>query len=188
MRVSSERCYRLARLVLIFLVLLSALCAGLHTVGDSDMGWHLATGRWVVEHRQIPRTDVLSFTSAGTPWMYPPFAGVLFYLTYNAFGYAGLSWFCALACLAVVAYLVRRGDMASAVLAMLAVGSIATRTAARADLFSTVFFALFLGELWAYHRGMRCRLWLLPVIMLFWVNLHPGFIAGTRGHWRLPAD
>ncbi len=178
MRISSDKCYRLARLILIFLVLLSALCAGLHTVSDSDMGWHLATGRWVVEHRQIPRTDVLSFTSASTPWMYPPFAGVLFYLTYNAFGYAGLSWFCALACLAVVAYLVRRRDMASVVLAMLAVGSIATRTAARADLFSTVFFALFLGELWAYHRGMRCRLWLLPVIMLFWVNLHPGFIAG----------
>ena len=178
MQVSSEKCYRAARLVLIFLVLLSALCAGLHTVGDNDMGWHLATGRWVVEHRQVPRTDVLSFPSAGTPWMYPPFAGVLFYLTYTAFGYAGLSWFCALACLAVVAYLVRRGDMSSAVLAMLAVGSIATRTAARADLFSTVFFALFLGKLWAYQRGMRSRLWLLPVIMLFWVNLHPGFIAG----------
>jgi tetratricopeptide (TPR) repeat protein len=183
MRVSSEECYRVARLVLIFLVLLSALCAGLHTVADSDMGWHLATGRWVVEHRQVPRTDVLSFPSAGTPWMYPPFAGVLFYLTYNAFGYAGLSWLCALACLAVVAYLVhrgnvRRGDMGSAVLAMLAVGSIATRTALRADLFSTVFFALFLGELWAYQRGMRSRLWLLPVTMLFWANLHPGFIAG----------
>ncbi len=178
MQVSSEKCYRVARFVFIFLVLLSALCAGLRTVGDNDMGWHLATGRWVVEHREIPRTDVLSFTSAGTPWMYPPFAGVLFYLIYSLSGYAGLSWFCALACLAVVAYLVRRGDMGSAVLALLAVGSIATRTAPRADLFSTVFFALFFGELWAYQRGMRCRLWLLPVIMLLWVNLHLGFIAG----------
>src|SRR5208282_337134 len=178
MQVSSEKCYRVARFVFIFLVLLSALCAGLRTVGDNDMGWHLATGRWVVEHREIPRTDVLSFTSAGTPWMYPPFAGVLFYLIYSLFGYAGLSWFCALACLAVVAYLVRRGDMGSAILALLAVGSIATRTAPRADLFSTVFFALFFGELWAYQRGMHCRLWLLPVIMLLWVNLHLGFIAG----------
>lgn len=178
MAASSEKCYRIAGIVLIFLVLLSALCAGLHTVADSDMGWHLATGRWVVQHRQIPRTDVLSFTSSGTPWMYPPFAGVIFYAIYNAFGYAGLSWFCALACLAIVAYLVRRGDTGSAVLAMLAVGSIAARTALRADLFSTVFFAFFLGELWAYQRGMRSRLWLLPVIMLLWVNLHPGFIAG----------
>jgi tetratricopeptide (TPR) repeat protein len=142
------------------------------------MGWQLATGRYVVQHHQIPRTDVLSFTSAGKPWAYPPFAGLLFYLTYCAFGYAGLSWFCALACLAVVAYLARRGDLGSAVLAMLAVQSIAARTAPRADLFSTVFFAFFLGELWDYHRGAPSRPWLLPVVMLFWVNLHPGFIAG----------
>src|SRR5208282_5277731 len=80
--------------------------------------------------------------------------------------------------LAVVAYLVRWGDIGSALLAMLAVQSIAARTAPRADLFSTVFFAFFLGELWAYYRGIRSRLWLLPVIMLLWVNLHPGFIAG----------
>ena len=178
MRISSERYLRLAKMALIFLVLFTSLCAGLHTVSDSDMGWHLATGRWVVAHRQVPRTDVLSFTSADTPWMYPPFAGVLFYMIYSAFGYAGLSWGCALACLAVVAYLVRRGDMASTVLALLAIGPIATRTAARADLFSTVFFALFWGELWAYQRERVSRLWLLPVIMLFWVNFHPGFIAG----------
>src|SRR5271157_1395112 len=180
---SQEKAYPVVKSIFILLVLLSALCAGLHTVADYDMGWHLATGRYVVQHRQIPRTDVLSFTSAGKPWVYPPFAGVVLYLTYCAFGYAGLSWFCALACLAVVAYLVRpnmvrRGDIGSAVLAMLAVQSIAARTAPRADLFSTVLFAFFLGELWAYHRETRSRTWLLPVLMLLWVNLHPGFIAG----------
>jgi tetratricopeptide (TPR) repeat protein len=178
MGLSPEKTYHVVRSIFILLVLLSALCAGLHTVADYDMGWQLATGRYVVQHHQIPRTDVLSFSSAGKAWAYPPFAGVLLYLTYCAFGYAGLSWFCALACLAVVAYLVRRGDTGSAVLAMLAVQSIAARTAPRADLFSTVFFALFLGELWAYHRGEGSRPWLLPVVMLFWVNLHPGFIAG----------
>ena len=178
MRFPAQKAYPVVKSIFILLVLLSAFCAGLHTVADYDMGWHLATGRYVVQHHQIPHTDVLSFTSAGKPWAYPPFAGVLFYLTYSAFGYAGLSWFCALACLAVVAYLVRWGDIGSALLAMLAAQSIAARTAPRADLFSTVFFALFLGELWAYHRGPRSRPWLLPVIMLLWVNLHPGFIAG----------
>ncbi len=175
---SAKNAYPVARSIFILLVLLSALCAGLHTVADYDMGWQLATGRYVIQHHQIPRTDVLSFTSAGKPWAYPPFAGVLFYVTYCAFGYAGLSWFCALACLGVVAYLARRGDIGSSVLAMLAVQSIVARTTPRADLFSTVFFAFFLGELWAYHRGTRSRPWLLPVVMLFWVNLHPGFIAG----------
>jgi len=163
---------------LFLLVLLCALCAGLHTVADGDAGWHLATGRWVVQHRQVPRTDVLSFTSVGQQWTYPPLGEVIFYLLYRVFGYAGLSWFCALACVAVVAYLIRNGDLASTLLAMLAIGSIATRTGARPDLFSTLFFALVLGELWAFHRGMRARIWLLPVLMVLWVNCHPGFIAG----------
>jgi Tfp pilus assembly protein PilF len=175
---SANQAYPVIKSIFILLVLLSALSAGLHTVADYDMGWHLATGRYAVQHHEIPRVDVLSFTSAGKPWAYPPFAGVLLYLTYTAFGYAGLSWFCALACLAVVAYLVRWGDIGSTILAMLAVQSIVARTTPRADLFSTVFFAFFLGELWAYHRGIRSRPWLLPLIMLLWVNLHPGFIAG----------
>src|ERR1035438_1729460 len=81
---SAKKAYPLVQSIFILLVLLSALCAGLHTVSDYDMGWHLATGRYVVQHHQIPRTDVLSFTSAGKPWAYPPFAGVLLYLTYRS--------------------------------------------------------------------------------------------------------
>ena len=92
-RVEPEKRYRFLRWVLIGIVLLLALCAGLHTVGDSDMGWHLATGRWMVQHKQVPRTDVLSLTSAGEKWTYPPFGEAIFYLIYAAFGYSGLSWF-----------------------------------------------------------------------------------------------
>ena len=175
---SATRSYAVLCSIFILIVLFSAFCAGFHTVSEYDMGWHLATGRYVVQHHQIPRTDVLSFASAGKPWAYPPFAGVLFYLIFLLSSYAGLTWFCALACLAVVAYLARRRDMGSAVLAMLAVQSIAARTTPRADLFSTLLFAFVLGELWAYRRGERARPWLLPLAMLLWVNLHPGFIAG----------
>ncbi|MDR3411496.1 MAG: tetratricopeptide repeat protein [Formivibrio sp.] len=178
MKVAAEKTYRIALMVLLVLVLANALAAGLRTVFDNDMGWHLATGRWVVQHHAVPSTDVLSYTAAGAKWIYPPFAGVLMYLIYSAAGYAGLSAFCALACVATIAYIVRRRDLASLVLAMCAVERIALRTGPRADLFSTVFMALFLGELWAYHRGLSKRLWVLPLTMLFWVNLHPGFVLG----------
>ncbi len=169
---------RILEFLFILLVLANALTIGLRTVSDSDTGWHLATGRYVWLHHVIPRTDVLSYTSSGTPWLYPVFGDVLLYLVYSIGGYAGLSWFSALACLGIAAYLIRRGDLASSVLTMLALPSIAYRTAPRADLFTTAFFAIFLGELWAFHCGSRRKLWLLPIVMLLWVNFHPGFIAG----------
>jgi len=173
-----EKIYRTAILLLLILVLANAFAAGLRTVSDPDMGWHLATGRYVVQHHTVPSTDILSYTAAGTSWRYPPFAGVLLYLVYLAGGYAGLSWFCALACFVTVGFLVRRRTMASITLAMCAVEPIAFRTGPRADLFNTLLFAILMALLWDFQCGRTVRLWLVPVIMLVWVNVHPGFVLG----------
>jgi hypothetical protein len=178
MHVSAERVQHVLVTVFAVLVLANAFAAGLRTVSDSDTGWHVATGRYVWQHHTIPSSDILSYTSAGMSWIYPPFGGVLLYLAYRAGGYTALSWVSALACVGVIAYLVRKRTMPSLVLAMLAIPAIAYRTAPRADLFTTVLFAVLLGELWSYHCGQQARLWVVPVIMLLWVNLHPGFIAG----------
>jgi len=42
-----------------------------------------------------------------------------------------------------------------------ACGGVDRRQNRSAATFSTVSLLFFLGELWAYHRGVRCRLWLL---------------------------
>jgi hypothetical protein len=172
---------------LMLLALLYAFLAGFHTVFDFDMGWHLATGRWVVAHQAVPTTDVLSYTSPGAEWIYPPFAGVLLYGIFSAAGYAGLTWLCALVLAAIVTFLLRRSSQAqsawAAALAILAVPALALRATPRADLFTHLFFAIFIALLWSYHEdraeARSARLWLLPVLMLLWVNLHPGFVAGV---------
>jgi len=89
-----------------------------------------------------------------------------------------LSWLQAAACVGTVALLLRRGSVISAVLAILAVPLIAIRTGARADIFTVVLFAAFLSLLWQQHQAGRARLWLLPILMVAWVNLHLGFDAG----------
>jgi hypothetical protein len=38
-------------------------------IWGADVWWHLATGRWVVEHGEIPKVDPFSFTAAGAPWI-----------------------------------------------------------------------------------------------------------------------
>ena len=118
-------------LVLACIALAYAFLAGLRTLDDSDTGWQLATGRWVVQHHQVPSVDVLSYTMQGQPWIYPVAAGVIFYLAFLAGGYALLSWIGAAACVGTVALLLRRGNPLSACLAILAVPLIASRTAPR---------------------------------------------------------
>jgi tetratricopeptide (TPR) repeat protein len=174
------------------LALAYALLSGLHTIFDLDMGWHLATGRWVAQHHAIPHTDVLSYTSPEAQWIYPPFAGLLFYGVFSAWGYAGLTWFCVAVLTATVACLLRNPARPerglAAALAIVAMPVLAGRASPRPDLFTSLLFAIFLVHLWGFHqsdpsdeaamRRQRVRLWELPAVMALWVNLHPGFIAG----------
>jgi tetratricopeptide (TPR) repeat protein len=41
-----------------------------------------------------------------------------------------------------------------------------------------VLFAAMLVLFWRYYEGLAIRMWLLPLAMFFWVNLHHGFVAG----------
>jgi Tfp pilus assembly protein PilF len=138
----------------------------------------MATGRWIVQHHQIPSTDVLSYTAQGHPWLYPVGSGLIFYAVYLLGGYALLSWLGAVVCAGSVALLLRRGSPFTAALAILAVPLIAARTGPRADMFTVLLFAAFLSLIWQHHETGRARLWLLPVLMIAWVNLHLGLAAG----------
>jgi tetratricopeptide (TPR) repeat protein len=169
---------RWLRPALIGIALVYAFLAGLHTVSETDLGWQMATGRYIVQHHQIPSTVLFTYTVPSETWIYPPFSGVIFYLLYLMGGYAALSWFSALACAVTVAIAVWRGGRVTAALAILAVPAIAFRTVPRADLFTTVLFAAVLVVLVRHYEGQQPRLWLLPILMLLWVNLHHGFVAG----------
>jgi tetratricopeptide (TPR) repeat protein len=167
------------------IALIYALLAGLHTIQDFDLGWQLATGRWIIQHHHIFSSDVFSYTAQGAPWIYPALSGIIFYLTYLIGGYTLLSWLGAAACTATTALLLSRNNLATAVLALIAVPLIADRTQPRAEMFTTILFAAFLSILWRHylsghehmtHSALSLRL--LPILMIFWVNLHPGFIAG----------
>jgi hypothetical protein len=124
------------------IALMYAFLAGLRTVSDPDLGWQLATGRWVAQHHQVFSTDVFSYTSDGEPWIYPVGSGLIFYGVYLLGGFALISWMGAAACVGSVALLLRRGSAVSAAIAVLAVPLIAARTAPRADMFTVVLFRL----------------------------------------------
>ena len=169
---------RYARAALFILALLYAFAAGLRTLGDFDLGWQLATGRWIVQHGKIPFTDVFSYTASGTEWIYPVLSQLLLYLTYVIGGFGLLSWLGAAACVSTVALLLRRSSVIGVILGVASVPLIAACTPPRAEMFTAVLFAAFVNLLWHYHQSGEGPLWLLPVLMCLWVNLHLGFIAG----------
>jgi hypothetical protein len=175
--VNSRRADRLF-IVLSLAAIGYAFLAGLRTLSEFDLGWQLATGRWIVEHGEIPSTDVFSYMASGQPWIYPVGSGLLFYGAYLIGHDAILSWLAAIACAGTIALTLRRGSAVTAILAILAIAPIAIRIRPRADMFTVVLFAAFLSLLWQQHQSGRARLWLLPILMAAWVNLHLGFVAG----------
>jgi hypothetical protein len=79
--------------VLVAVLLLPAALGSSHTVfNDGDVSWHIATGRWILEHAAIPRTDPFSFTWAGKPWVPIEWlAEVIYASAYRLAGYAGVA-------------------------------------------------------------------------------------------------
>ena len=42
---------------------------GLFRIANTSVGWHLASGRWILEHGSFLHSDPFSFTSGGAPWI-----------------------------------------------------------------------------------------------------------------------
>src|SRR4249920_415741 len=51
------------------LVVALAGAFALRRLDNTDTWWHLAAGRWIVEHRAVPATDPLSWTVPDHVWV-----------------------------------------------------------------------------------------------------------------------
>ncbi len=174
----SQRLERRLFRVLAVVALVYAFLAGLATIGDPDFGWQLARGRWIAQHHHVFTYDVFSYTMPGAPAVYPALGGVLLYWVYVLGGYKLLSWLTALVSVATVSLLLRRGNSFTAALAILAMPFIALRMVPRSELFAIVIFAAYVSILWQHFQTSRGPLWLLPVLMVAWVNIHFSFFSG----------
>ncbi|HEX6835277.1 MAG TPA: hypothetical protein VF334_01835, partial [Polyangia bacterium] len=76
-------------------------------LADPDPWWHLATGRWIVEHHAIPSVDPFSFTVAGAPWRAVDWLADL--ALYGSFALAGNAGVGALTALSAFAMLLLLG-------------------------------------------------------------------------------
>ncbi len=179
----------------IFLALLCTLVftsLSIRLLGDADIGWHIRTGQIILATHHIPRVDPFSSTMAGKPWfawewLYDLIVGGL----ESSMGLNGVVWFNALVIAATfecaLQWLVRRGvnTLLSVLLILLAISASMIHFLARPHVLSWLFTLAWFAILDASEREClsgRLRrnrsLWVLPLLMLVWVNVHGGFVVG----------
>lgn len=77
------------RVLFLLLVAPIILIKGLEPLKDPDIAWHVATGRWFLEHGVWPETDPFSHSCFGKPWPIHQAGGaLLFSLVHQVGGYA----------------------------------------------------------------------------------------------------
>jgi len=187
---------------LLSLVAFTALSVRL--LGDAGIGWHIRAGQLILATHAVPRVDPFSSTMIGQPWfawewLYDVVAGGLEGRT----GLNGVVLFTALMIAQVFAWtfrlLLRRGTnvFVALILVLLAASAAMIHFLARPHVVSWLFTVMWFWILdsseksspsradsfnssaaaVAKARGSR-RLWLLPLLMVVWVNVHGGFLIG----------
>lgn len=177
---------------LLFVVLLLSFTIGglaQRLLGDAGIGWHIRNGQQMLATHTITRTDSFSATMSGRQWyawewLYD--AGIA--VIHKQAGLNGVVFFTALV-IAFTFALVLRVAMArganvvvTILLLLLSISASMIHCLARPHvlswLFGVTWFAILDPAARAEDPTAKRRLFWLPLLMLFWANLHGGFLLG----------
>jgi hypothetical protein len=190
---------------LVFLLLFWALLMGplaSRPLADADIGWHIRAGELILATHSAPRTDPLSSTMQGQPWiawewLYDALLGI----THRVAGLNGIVWLAALLISAtfaiLLAQLLRQGTGLPLALPLwlLTLGASSIHLFARPHIVSWLLTLLWFVALERWEQGNppptpsskervpgtsapRWLRWFFPASMLLWVNLHGGWLFG----------
>jgi len=175
-----------ALLALVVLWYFLSLVHPLHAI-NQDLGRFIALTREIFDTWHIPSVNTFSYTYpnfefVNSHWL----GGVLLTGLVGLFGFSGLVIVKSLIILTAVAlaiYLSYKritfdGESRLVLLVLFTIPTIIIaleRTHARPEIFSHFLFVVIFALLLGTRRGWR---WLIPVLMLIWVNIHIYFILG----------
>jgi hypothetical protein len=151
---------------------------------DSDTYWHIATGKWILDHNALPRADIYSFTKAGEPWISSSWlAQVLLAGSYGLAGWAGPIILAAAsigATFALLTFVLSRRIAAiyAIVVAFAALVLSATHFLARPHILALPFMLAWVAGLLSASERQQAPSFLLLPLMVLWANLHGGFVFG----------
>jgi len=169
-------------LALVILFALTILAASIE-IKDLDIWLHLASGRYILENFTIPKTDIFSATVYGKPWINHEWLfQVCLYTVYALNGVDGLITLqvifvgATFLTLLFLGYNRERQVVLIATL-FLVVLVYQLRFFLRPDIFSLLFFILFIGVL-ALKLHSKTSLGILFLLQVLWTNVHGFFFLG----------
>lgn len=171
----------ITHLVLLVAAGLLFLSFGFTEMAGSDMWWHIAAGRELMQTGTPWMVDDWSFTAYGQDWHnHEWLADLIYYGWVSVAGVQSLvywKWLMIVTTFGLLLFALQR-ESGSALAALIA-ATIAAANAApfldiRPHLYSLLFFTVLLC--WCLRR--RPSPWLLVPLFVVWVNLHGGFFFG----------
>lgn len=158
---------------------------------DTDTWWHLRSGEQILSQRSVPQTDPFSLTRGGQPWIDQSWLSqIVMVAFYHGFGGAGQSGDGGSVGLAIYTALLATAGMAfvfatcagnvylRAFVAVLSATTAAVFWSPRPQMMSFFLSTVILYLIYLYKRKKVDRLWVIPPLMILWVNLHSGFAIG----------
>ena len=172
-------------LFLVVFLVLTVSPLGTRMLADADTGYHIRAGDYILETRTVPKHDIFSFRSPPLPWTaHEWLSEVVMALLHRAAGLTGVVVFFSFLIALTYSLLFRfirvpkRNIVFDVLFVLLALISSQIHWLARPHIFSLLFMVLWWHLLDARQNDRGGRLVLLPLIMLLWVNLHGGYLAG----------
>ncbi len=151
---------------------------------EPDIWRHLATGRYILENRVFPQTEIFSYTALSKSWIAYSWLAEIIFFKISLFGVNWLIILRAFLITAVFGIILKtvfnrtENFNLSIIISFIIIVSFGPSWEERPQLFSFVFTGVFAYVLSEYKYRNKDYLWVLPFIMLFWVNLHIYFIIG----------
>lgn len=152
---------------------------------DPDLWWHIKVGDIILATHHWPTTDPYSFTVSGRSWVaYEWLGDLVLAAVFRIQGLIGLELLLFALGSAIVIGLYslatircknpKAGFLACVILSLLAGVSFSLRP----QMFGYLFLVLALIALERFRQGKPGAIWLLPPLMILWVNTHGSWIVG----------
>ena len=157
-----------------------------YVTADPDLWGHVKFGEQIWTAKALHTDDPFSYTAHGMPWInHEWLSEIIFYLTFRFSGPAGLLLLIILAGLLTVSLLFqmclkKENNLPALFLYFpLLVSVMGPGYMMRPHIFSYLFLAILMCLLQSFfHDGNRRAMTVIPLIFLFWVNMHGGVVAG----------